>query len=396
VSVGRLGQLRVLVISFSVLASDSRVRRQLQAIDSEGARVTVAGYGGLDLGDVEIVSVTPAWSVTAGMRPLLALLRRAVSAVLLLLRQHELEYWTRRDVREVVGRLGGRSFDLVIANDLDALPAAARISRDGALVFDAHEYSPAEFEDRFLWRCLRQPQVVARCRRYLPSVSAAMTVEATIRDRWQERFGIEMVVVRNAPPFEDLAPSETADDTIRLIHHGGAIRSRRLELMLDLMEELDDRFRLDLMLMPTDARYLTSLMRRAAGDPRIRFRAPVPITEICAATNRYDVGLFLLPPTNFNYAHALPNKFFEYVQARLAVAVGPTPAMAGLVREHRLGVVSPTFEVPDMARALNTLSRQDVVMFKAEADRAARELCFEREAGNLLSVLRRALEARTP
>jgi hypothetical protein len=121
----------------------------------------------------------------------------------------------------------------------------------------------------------------------------------------------------------------------------------------------------------------------ARGDPRISFVEPVPLERICQRINGYDVGLFLLPPVNFNYRFALPNKFFEFVQARLAVAIGPSPEMAALLEDYDLGVVSRSFEPRAMATALSGLSDRDIRRYKAAANIAARELSFE-VAGRVL------------
>ena len=40
------------------------------------------------------------------------------------------------------------------------------------------------------------------------------------------------------------------------------------------------------------------------------------VATIVRTINQFDLGVYLLPPVNFNSAHALPNKFFEFIQAR--------------------------------------------------------------------------------
>ena len=50
--------------------------------------------------------------------------------------------------------------------------------------------------------------------------------------------------------------------------------------MLELMRSLDERFRLDLMLIPGVPGYLESLKAAAAADARIRFREPVPMRDL--------------------------------------------------------------------------------------------------------------------
>src|SRR5262249_15869069 len=151
------------------------------------------------------------------------------------------------------------------------------------------------------------------------------TVCQSIADEYRLNYGVAPIVITNAPPYHDLVPRPAADGRIRIVHHGVTISSRRIELMIEAMDFLNKRFELDLMLIPNATSYVRDLERAAAARPRVRIVPPVPMTELPRHLNQYDIGLFLLPPTNFNYQYALPNKFFEFVQGRLAVAVGPSP-----------------------------------------------------------------------
>ena len=113
----------------------------------------------------------------------------------------------------------------------------------------------------------------------------------------------------------------------------------------------------------------------------------MPLENICEALNAYDVGVYILPPVNFNHEFALPNKFFEFVQARLAVAIGPSPEMSRLVREHGFGVVAPSFEPKALADMLNALTVSDLMAMKKAADQAAPLLSFETEGLVILKAL---------
>ena len=62
-----------------------------------------------------------------------------------------------------------------------------------------------------------------------------------------QEYGTAPQVVTNAPAYEDLAPQAVDPGRIRIIHHGAASPSRRIELMIDMMDHLDHRFHLDLM-----------------------------------------------------------------------------------------------------------------------------------------------------
>ncbi len=175
------------------------------------------------------------------------------------------------------------------------------------------------------------------------------------------------------------------------MHHGGAQRSRGLEQMIRMMGHLDRRFELHLVLVERDPDYLRELRARAVGDSRIRFVDAVPMLELPRFLNQFDVGVYILQPTNFNNYHALPNKFFEFVQARLAVAIGPSPEMARLVRRHDLGLVAPDFEPSTLAGLLTALDRPRLATYKRNTDTAARALSAQPARRGVLELVARCL-----
>jgi hypothetical protein len=110
----------------------------------------------------------------------------------------------------------------------------------------------------------------------------------------------------------------------------------------------------------------------------INFIEPVNINDIPKHTNQYDIGVFLLPPTNFNYTYALPNKFFEFIQARLAIAIGPSPEMAAVVKTYDLGAVSEDFTAESLAKKIKDLSVEKIMYYKKQCNKYASDLCVEK------------------
>ena len=176
-----------------------------------------------------------------------------------------------------------------------------------------------------------------------------------------------------------------------MICHGNADRQRRLEVMIEATAKLEGRCTLDLMLMPTEPAYVNDLRRISDASPWVNVIPPRPQREIVQHCNAYDIGVYLLPPLNENALHALPNKFFEFIQARLAVVVGPSPEMADLVRSWELGVVAQGFTADDLAKALDQLTPERVAACKLRAHEAARELNSDRNAEIVLELVERAL-----
>ena len=372
---------KILIISFSVIHTDPRVMRQVRLLENR-YDVTVAGFGPKPDANVEFVDL---------IRPLNGLPTKLWWGGKLLLGLSESYYWSRPEVRSALAKLDGLAFDLLLANDISALPLALRLADERPVLMDAHEYSPREFDDKWLWRLLFGRYHHDLCRRYLPQAAGMVTVCQGIADEYERHYGVVPGVVHNAPLNQMLQPSKGESGRIRLVHHGAAIRSRHLETMIDVMAFLDSRFTLNFMLVESDPSYMRELRERAGADARIRFVQPVPMPDICKTLNEYDIGIYLLPPVNFNHEHALPNKFFEFIQARLAVAVGPSPEMVRILDNYAFGVVAKSFRPIDLATALNAIAEDDMTRFKAAADVAAASVNYETAGKVLLSKIEHLL-----
>jgi len=370
----------VLVISFSDLARDPRVSRQIHFLKDD-YRVSTLGYADSGIPGVRHIPCPPRRK---------SLVQRAWNAVLLKAGRFDDYYWDER-MRGLSDALKGGGFDLIVANECDSLPLACAVAGDAAILHDAHEYAPEEMADSRTWRFFYSRYRDDLCRRFLPRCRAVTTVAEGIAGAYRRRFHVDPVVVTNAGPYQDLAPSSAGERAIRMVHHGAAIPSRRIQDMIRLLDLLDGRFTLDLMLVPGDTAYLKKLEELARGKPRVRLVPPRAPAEIPSALNSYDIGLYILPPVNFNNTWALPNKIFEFIQARLALAVSPSPEMASIVERYGCGVVAADFTALAMAATLNSLDAERVDACKRQSHLAAGELCAERNRGRFLALVRELL-----
>jgi glycosyltransferase involved in cell wall biosynthesis len=204
-------------------------------------------------------------------------------------------------------------------------------------------------------------------------------------------------VITNAPAYREFK-TRTVKQPIKLVHHGIGTPSRKIEIMIEMMRILPDHFTLDLILMtPPSASaqtkaYLDELKTLAQFTDRIKFLPPVPVEEILPLINQYDIGLIIIPPINFNYANGLPNKFFDNIQAHVALAIGPTPEMAEIVIQHNLGVVSEDFSPKSLADKIRDLTLEQIQTFKNNSGLAAHEHSAEKNRSNLLRIIRGILE----
>ncbi|HQY20058.1 MAG TPA: hypothetical protein PK294_03090 [Ignavibacteria bacterium] len=267
-------------------------------------------------------------------------------------------------------------FDLIIANDLDTVPVAFNFFRGKKVLADLHEFTQSEFEDKFYFKYIHKDYVIYECKKYFPKLNAVTTVCNSIADEYKKQYSVDPVVITNAAEYENLSPVPVVNK-IKIIHHGAAIRSRRIELMIETAKLLDDRFTLDLMLIPNEPDYYSYLKEMISGLDKVRMIAPVDYKNIVSYCNTYDIGMFILPPVNLNYKYALPNKFFEFVMSRLAVITGPSIEMSYYINMYELGISTDSFNPSQIAKEINKLSNEQIQKFKQNSDKSAYELSSE-------------------
>ncbi|WP_298182496.1 glycosyltransferase [Saccharomonospora sp.] len=279
-------------------------------------------------------------------------------------------------IRAALDLLSGRRFDVVVANEARAMALGHHVAQGAPVVADMHEWAPEERSHVTSWRLLVKPFMTHQCRKYLPKMAAVTTVNDSIAELYRDRFGVSARIVRNAGAFRDLEPSEMRNGRIRLVHSGGAVPGRNIEALIEAVRSLDETYTLDLYLVPgrDGGRYLDSLRALIGGDPRITLHPPVTPDELVPTLNSYDVGVFSLPPLTPNHRFMLPNKIFDFVQARLAVVFGSAPETDRLISEHRLGAIARDASAEAMRETLAALDEQQVRTYKQNAHTAAKVL----------------------
>lgn len=380
----------VLLISFSPTHRDPRVLRQVEAL-AGWTELHVAGFGEFSRSDVSFFNLKGAprsGIVGKKLQTIRYLFSKATGLTYLLFRLYRRYYWSRPAVRRAVKSLHGHQFDLIIANDFDTLPFALHVAgQNTKVVLDAHEYAPDEIASKGLNSVHKRYVHEWLVSKHIAQPHKMITVSESIAVKYANTYGVTKPdLILNAPGFQLLMP-KTVGSKVRLVHHGGASRPRKLELMIEMMSHLDKRFELYFMLVNSSDGYLEELQNLARSNPRIHFLPPVETVKISETVNQFDMGVYIHPAETFNDEHCLPNKFFEFIQGRLGVAIGPSPAMAKIVDQEKIGVVASSFEPKDLAAKLNELNTGSIQLFKENSHQIAK--LYSAESG--LSKIRALL-----
>ena len=157
--------------------------------------------------------------------------------------------------------------------------------------------------------------------------------------------------------------------------------------MFEIAKLLDDRFSLNIIALSNQREFLDEFKKEALAHKNIKILPPVKMEEIVSFTNCFDVGIYSLPPTSFNNKFALPNKFFEFIAARLALVFGAMIETTPIIKEGKIGVVAKGFDAKSMASAINDLDRESIMKFKNNSHILHKKLCMERNAKILLGIV---------
>ncbi|WP_454295701.1 glycosyltransferase family 1 protein [Salana multivorans] len=353
----------MVVLSFSRLRSDPRVSKQLALLVGEH-HVTTIGHGPAPEAVAHHIEIPEELQVWQYPRRELLTRRfaRAYSA-------NPAVAFVRDATREI-------NPGLVVANDIDAAGVALAMRPRRGLHLDLHEFAPEQKSEQWRFRTFVAPLLRWQLREFATRAASITTQCADFAERYEREFGLAAEVVLNATPFHAAAPTPTREP-IRLVHAGVALRNRRIEEMIRGAGAAGQRFTFDLYLAPNDAGYVEELRGIARDYSTVTVHDPLPFEQMIERLADHDVGVHLLAPTNYNNAASIPNKLFDFVQARLGVIIGPSRGMELIVHAHGLGVVTRDFSAEALRETLAGIGPSDVDRWKAASNAAARSLSAE-------------------
>ena len=302
-------------------------------------------------------------------------------------------FWSRNsETRDLYEKAKSLQCDIWLANDWITLPIAVRLAAEngGIYIYDTHEFALEEYHERLVWRLAQRPIVAALERAHINRAKLVTAVSSGIADRLTEIYQLPRaaLAVRNTPRYVEV-PFRRTPAMVRVLYHGIVAPGRGLEAAIDSVPSWAPDRQLYVR-GPASEDYLASLRRRiedAGLQSRVFLIPAVPMTALVTAAAEFDIGFFALPGHSLHNEYALPNKFFEYAMAGLALCVSDLPEMSSILNRYQLGSTFAKVTPELIAAAINEFSRETIDCFKKNSLIAARELCWETESNNFVSAL---------
>lgn len=282
-------------------------------------------------------------------------------------------------------------FDILVSNDLDTLLAnyiASKIKKS-LLVYDSHELftEVPELVDRkfvkSIWLIIEKL--------ILPHIQYSYTVSSAIAKYYNIRYGIKMHVIRNLPYYREKNINVNRKNII--LYQGSINKGRGLENMILTMKYLDN-IELHIIGDGDIIDNLKKLVNKENLTNKVFFIDRMPFDKLVEYTEKAKLGISIEEKIGYNYYFALPNKLFNYIQARVPVIVSDFPEMSKIVKKYDIGITINTRIPEEIAKIVNKILENNELYNKwlKNLEFAASELCWENEENKLLTFFSSIME----
>lgn len=351
---------RIIMAVSNDLATDQRVQRVAQSLTNAGFSVTLIGRKLKTSMPISFSYKTVRFSLLATRGPLFyALLNWRIFWFVLF-----------------------QKFDAAVANDLDTLVGVALATklRRRKLVYDSHELFTELPELVNRPKTKRIWQTIERI--FVPKVDAAYTVCQSIANIYNSLYNKNFAVVRNVPQYINAQSPERQKNV--LMYQGALNVGRGIDLMIETMRLLPN---CELWIAGSgDVEQQLRAQANAQTDGgKVVFLGKLSPSELRTYTNKATIGLSLEEDLGLNYHYALPNKLFDYIQARIPVIVSNLPEMRAIVEQYKIGTVLTNRTPQALAQTVEQML-QISDTYTNNISLAASELCWQNEEKTLIDI----------
>ncbi len=274
--------------------------------------------------------------------------------------------------------------DILLANDLDTLLPNYVISKffKIPLVFDSHELFSElpSVQHRFskkVWKFIEKL--------LLPKIKHTITVSDSIANWYKKNYGIRASVIKNYPTLKNVPFTQQFEDYI--IYQGALNKGRGLKVLLQAMKNIS----LVKLIIAGDGpikRELEVFISKNNLSKKVTLLGNIPPTELIKITKRACLGVSLEEDLGLSYRYSLPNKLFDYIQAKIPVVVTNLPEIKSVVETYEVGEIITKHNPKNISQAILKILQHKKIYYKGGLEKAAKELVWEHQENTLITIFR--------
>lgn len=274
--------------------------------------------------------------------------------------------------------------DCFCAIDLDTILAvyyASRLRRK-LRVYDAHELF-TEMEEvasrpriRKMWLAIEQHTV--------PHFPFGYTVNESLARAYQQRYGVNYAVVRNASVLRPLVIPIRSERFI--LYQGAVNHGRCFPELIAAMQQVSAR-----LIICGEGNFYEearALVRQLGLENKVIFEGYVHPEKLRSYTLKATIGITLFVAGSESNKLSLANRFFDYMHAGVPQLAMNYPEYAAINAQYEVATLIDEPQPDRIAAALNRLLTDEAYYARLQAAclKAREVYCWQREAERMLAV----------
>ncbi len=282
----------------------------------------------------------------------------------------------------------------VLASDYYSLSAAKsiKLKKRAKFVYDSREiYSQLNsLKDRHLARKLLEFR-----EKYLVSYVNKMIVTAEEDEKYLKKHfthSLKYSVIKNLPPESNLEKNNSlrekfniAKDKLVLLYQGWVLEGRGLDILIDTTKDTE---RAELVIIG-DGNYLKTLKEKVSNEniSNVHFTGFVPYSDLAKFTVSADIGFVLFEDNSISYQNALPNKLFEFIQARVPVITTNQKTISKVVVDNQIGITIDKIERKSLIDSIIEMSSKEArELYIQNIEKIKKQYSYETQEVEILKV----------
>ena len=283
-----------------------------------------------------------------------------------------------------------KKMDAICAIDLDTILPCLYISQWKKItrIYDAHELftglkevatRPVIFK---IWNRIE--------RKAVPKYKWGYTVSEGIAEEFNRKYGVIYQTIRNVPLSRALENNMITEKV--LLYQGAVNEARGFEQLIPAMQWINSRLIIcgDGNFMPQ----LKKLITKYQVEKKVEMTGMLPPDELWHYAQKAYIAVAVPENEGLNQYLALPNKFFDYINAGLPQVTVNYPEYQKLNKQFDVAVLLEELTPKRIAEALNNLLSNDVLYNRLRQNclKARLELNWHQEEKKLLAFYQRVFE----
>ncbi|NOR27861.1 MAG: glycosyltransferase [Lutibacter sp.] len=274
--------------------------------------------------------------------------------------------------------------DILLSNDLDTLLPNYLISKlfDKKLVYDSHELFTElpSIQGRYsqkIWRFLEKWLV--------PKQKHFYTVSDSIANWFHKKYDVKPLVIKNFPNFNKSSSLESKDKYI--LYQGALNNGRGLLALIEAMQTIEN-VKLKIAGDGPIKSKIQEQIKQCNVENKVVLLGNLEPEKLLSITQNATLGISLEEDLGLSYKYSLPNKLFDYIQAKTPVVATYLPEIKKVIKTYGVGEIIDNHTPENIATIINKVLKNEKKFYNVNLEKASKELVWESQEEKLISIFR--------